>query len=135
MSIPIRLLSALREADLLNDRAAVPTRFYEFDATYRMVDGHALLFLMGVFTQADGGASRTVCVGVRNAPKPYINVFLGKRAFDPMPLTRATARYPTFRFFQYWKAACAAKHIEREVHGVENALNAAKSKHQPLFEF
>ena len=63
MSIPSRLLSALKGAELLNDRGQVPIRFYQFDATYRMVEGRALLFLMGVYKPEGQQVSRTVCVG------------------------------------------------------------------------
>lgn len=135
MSIPSRLLSALKGAELLNDRGQVPIRFYQFDATYRMVEGRALLFLMGVYKPEGQQVSRTVCVGVRNPPRPYIHVWLGKRGFDPTPLTRLTALHGAFRYFQYWKGACAAKCLEREVQSIAHHVNDGRGKHQPVADF
>lgn len=111
-------MSALREADLLNvsDRGCVPTSFYQFDATHRMEEGRLLLYVMGVYQPAGSAASRTVCVGVRNPPLPYVHVWLKSRRFDPLPMTRATARNGAFRSFQMWKGACAAKKLETAVH-------------------
>jgi len=116
-AVPLELMAALKSAKLLNvnDGVCTPTSFYQFDATYCMHEGLPELYLMGVFQPPGLAMSRTVCVGVRNPPLPYIHVWLKARSFDPLPMTHTTARIGEFRAFQMWKGACASKRIERAV--------------------
>ena len=129
-------MSALREADLLNasERGCIPSRFYQFDATHRMHDGRPFLYLMGVYKPARSAASRTVCVGVRNPPLPYVHVWLKSKRWDPLPMTRATARNGAFRLFQLWKGACAAKKLERAVNATMMDVEAHRKYKTPESE-
>ena len=126
-------MSALRGADLLNvtERGCIPTSFYQFDATHRMHDGRPFLYLMGVFQPAGSDVSRTVCVGVRNPPLPYVHVWLNSRRFDPLPLTRATARNGAFRSFQLWKGACAAKRLEKAMNTILDDVHPRSLYNKP----
>lgn len=122
--LPLPLKKVLSEHDLINEGAFVGDTFYSFDCTWRIVDNKLCLFILGAFES--NGRVRTVCVGVRNPPQGYVFVWDEASRFNPMPLTQASARHGTYRFFTMWKGAVACKRLEDSIVDKVSDVNAPR---------